>query len=66
MEGKPGRKRDTLLENITTFRGRHDMLSNFYPYTIRVFERTFASMEHVYQFIKAMSHEKESVTKDII
>ena len=31
-----------------------------------MFERTFASSEHAYQFMKAMSHEKESVAKDII
>ena len=66
MEGKPGRKRDTPLENITTFRGRHDVLSNFYPCTIRVFERTFASSEHANQFMKAISNGKESVAKDII
>ena len=66
MEGKPRRKRDTPLENITTFRGKHDVLSNFYPCTIRVFERTFASSEHAYQFMKAMSHGKVNVAKDII
>ena len=66
MEGKPERKRDTPLENITTFRGRYGMLSNCFPYTIILFEQTFASSEHAYQFIKAMSHGKESVTEDII
>ena len=42
------------------------MLSNFYPCTIRVFERTFASSEHAHQFMKAMSHGNVNVAKDII
>ena len=59
-------RRFTRLENITAFRGKREVLSNFFPCTMRVFERTFASSEHAYQFMKAMSHEKDSVTKDII
>ena len=66
MEGKPRRKRDIPLENITIFRRKHDVFSNFYPCTIRVFERTFASSKHAYQFMKAMSHGKVNVAKDII
>ena len=66
MERKPKKKRDTPLENITTFRGRHNVLGNFYPCTIRVFDRTFASSDHVYRFMKAMSHRKVSMAKDII
>ena len=54
------------MENITTFRRKHDVLSNFYPCTIRAFERAFASSEHAYQFMKAMSHGKVNVAKDII
>ena len=50
------------LENITTFRVRRDVLSNFLPFTIAVFEWTFASSD---QSMKAMSHGEESVAKDV-
>ena len=40
--------------------------TNFYLCTIRVFEYTFASSECAYQFMKAMSHGKVNVAKDII
>ena len=66
MEGKPSRKRETPLENISSFKGRHDVLSKFFSCTIGVFERTFVSSEYAYQFIKAMSHRKESMSKHII
>ena len=40
-------------ENMTPFKGRQDVLRNFYPCKIKGFECIFNSSEHEYQFMKA-------------
>ena len=48
--------RDKLLKEgccITVFQGEKDVLSNFYPCQIQLWETQFSSSEHAYQFKKA-------------
>ncbi len=56
---------ETPLENITPFKGKHDVLSNFYPCQLRVFGHTFRSSEHAYQFMKAKFYGKDQLAEDI-
>ena len=38
------------------FKGAHSILSNFYPCSIRYKGKTFPSVEHAYQYTKAVHH----------
>ena len=42
------------LVNVLAFSGKMDVLSNFYPCKIEVFDMIFPSAEHAYQYTKAM------------
>lgn len=50
-----------MSEDITSFRGPYGFLSNFYPAPIKIFKRTFASSEILYQALKA----KEDIEKTL-
>lgn len=45
-------------EKVTAFQGERDVLSNFYPCKIHLWNKTFASSEHAYQFEKALYSNK--------
>ena len=52
-------------ERMTTFKGKHDVLSNFYPCRVHVFERTFKSSEHAYQYMKAKYYGEDRLAEEI-
>ena len=55
----------TPLKNITPFKGRQDVLSNFYPCTVELHGRQFRSSEHAYQFLKAKCYGKDQLAENI-
>ena len=52
-ESCPARLPRPLDDNVTPFKGKLDILSNFYPCTLTVYDREFRSSEHAYQYMKA-------------
>ena len=55
----------TPLTDITPFKGKDDVLSNFYLCHLKVFERKFKSSEHAYQFMKAKFYGRDRLAEDI-
>ena len=52
-------------KQVTTFAGKTDVLSNFYPCEVRVFGMVHKSAEHAYQFAKATQVGKDKVAERI-
>ena len=55
----------TPLTNVTAFKGRDNVFSNFYPCTLHVFNRKFASSEHAYQFMKCKVTGNDDVAEEV-
>ena len=54
------------LKHVTTFAGKADPLSNFYPYEGKVFGMLHRSSEHAYQYSKAVQTGKDKVDERIL
>ena len=52
--------------NVTAFKGKDDVLSNFYPCKVHVHGKTFHSSEHAYQYMKAMKNDRAEVAERIV
>ena len=59
------KRRHRPLRNVRAFQGKNDILSNFYPCSVKVFERCFRSTEHAYQFMKARYYGMEELAEEI-
>ena len=59
-------KKALPLDDVTAFKGSKDILSNFYPCTIHVYEKSFPSSEHAYQYAKALCHGQAKIAQDIL
>lgn len=54
------------LDNVTPFKGKDDVLSNFYPCKVHVYGRTFASSEHAYQYKKAVASNQQEMAEEFL
>ena len=54
------------LENVTPFKGKFDVLSNFYHCKLRFEGEEYASTEHLYQYYKAIENGYEDLSKEIL
>ena len=59
------KRRHRPLKNVRAFQGRNDILSNFYPCSVKVFERCFRSTEHAYQYMKARFYGRDDLAEEI-
>ena len=57
---------DPPLENVTPFKGKLDVLSNFYPCKLRFEGKEYASTEHLYQYYKAVESGRDDIAKEIL
>ena len=48
------------------FKGKGEMLSNFYEFKLKLFDRTFGSSESAYQYCKAVFHKYYEVAEDLV
>ena len=53
------------LTNVEAFKGRDSVFSNFYSCRVHVFERTFASSEHAYQYMKCVTAGNQRVADQV-
>ena len=65
MEPCAARLDQPLYNHVTPFKGKGDVLSNFYPCQLRVFDRDFKSSEHAYQYMKALSCRDQDMAREI-
>ena len=56
-------KRDMLLFRAS---GRFQVLSNFFPCTLHMFSKRFASAEHAYQYQKAIFHRRNDIALRVL
>ena len=59
------RRLETPLTNITAFKGKNNVFSNFYLCPLLVYGRSFKSAEHAYQFLKAKCYGKDQLAETI-
>jgi len=52
--------------NVTLFSGRFSQLSNLYPIQLEIDDRTWSSVEHYYQFSKAMDANNQQAAHAIL
>lgn len=53
-----------VLSPIKEFRGDYFFLSNFYPATVRLDGRTYASVEHAFQAAKTLDYFRRQIFRD--
>lgn len=54
------------VPNLTTIKGYSNPLSNQHPTPVTVDAKTFPSVEHAFQFQRAMAAEREDIAEDIL
>lgn len=67
LKGTCPKRRHQPLRNLIAFgmNGKNDILSNFYICSLKVFHRIFKSVEHAYQYMKAVYYDRTELAEEI-
>lgn len=52
--------------DVTAFKGRQSVMSNFYPCRLQVFGHSFASSEHAYQYMKCIRCNRPEIAEQVL